>query len=90
MRAGPQAVTMQSAAIRAPSYAPSLSPIARRLQRMQLDGIAAKAATVLQAHSQILLICLISLQLSHHNQSRTRHGSATVTPSPATTESGRG
>jgi hypothetical protein len=57
---------------------------------MQLDGIAAKAATVLQAHSQILLICLISLQLSHHNQSRTRHGSATVTPSPATTESGRG
>ena len=57
---------------------------------MQLDGIAAKAATVLQAHSQILLICLISLQLSHYNQSRTRHGSATVTPSPATTETGRG
>jgi hypothetical protein len=30
---------------------------------MQLDGIAAKAATVLQAPSQTLLICLISLQL---------------------------
>jgi hypothetical protein len=61
---------MQPAAIRAPSYASSLSPIARRLQEMQLDGIAAKGA-VYRPTAQTLLICLISLHPSYRNQSRT-------------------
>jgi hypothetical protein len=57
---------------------------------MQLGGFAAKAATVLQAHSQTLLICLISLQLLPPQPIQDRRGSATVTPSPATTETGGG
>jgi hypothetical protein len=57
---------------------------------MQLDGIAAKAATVLQAHSQTLLICLISLQLFPPQPIQDPPRLGYRHTSPATTGTGRG